>query len=101
MILKLVKVTGESLSPNYKDGDFVLVAKIPFLLQSLKRGDCVVFDHEIYGTLIKVIDRLDFDKQKMFVKGENINSVDSSKFGSISFTDIMGKVIWHISKPSK
>ena len=42
-MLKFIKVSGKSLLPEYREGDFVLVAKIPFFLRHIRQGDIVVF----------------------------------------------------------
>ena len=41
-MLGFFKVTGNSLSPDYQEGDFVLLLKIPFFLNRLKEGDIVI-----------------------------------------------------------
>jgi phage repressor protein C with HTH and peptisase S24 domain len=94
-MLKIVKITGESLFPDYQEGDYVIVITIPFL--PFKQGDTVVFRHSDYGIMIKKINRVDSDK--IHVIGLHPNSVDSRQFGPISRNDIIGKVIFHIRKP--
>lgn len=95
-MLRLLKVSGDSLSPVYKNGDFVLVAKIPLLFKSLQRGDMVAFHHNIYGTMIKQVEDISINGESIMVTGFNQYSVDSAQFGSISRDAIIGKVIWHI-----
>ena len=99
-MLRLLKVSGDSLSPVYQNGDFVLVAKIPLFFKSLRRGDVVAFHHEIYGTMIKQIDNISIDGESIAVAGFHPNSVDRAQFGSISQDVIIGKVIWHIKRPT-
>lgn len=98
-MLKMLKVSGESLAPEYREGDFVLIAKIPFLLNHLKAGDVVAFHHPVYGIMIKKIASITADGDEFFVVGTHENSVDSRQFGAIPQVDIFGKVIWHIRKP--
>ena len=98
-MLRLLKVSGESLSPLYQDGDFVLVAKIPLLFNSIHRGDFIAFHHEIYGTMIKQVDDISTDREKLRVTGTHENSIDSTQFGAIHRDIIIGKVIWHIKRP--
>ena len=97
-MLRLLKVSGESLSPEYQDGDFVLVAKIPLLFKSLHLGDVIAFHHDIYGTMIKQVEDISTDCQRFIVIGTHENSVDSTQFGTISRDVIIGKVIWHIKR---
>ena len=55
-MIKLIKVTGQSLSPEYREGDYVMIVTVPFFV--FKPGNTVVFEHPAYGTLIKKILRL-------------------------------------------
>lgn len=98
-MLRIIKVAGDSLSPVYNDGDFVLIAKIPVSLINLRVGDVVVFNHPEYGQLIKKVVSISDPEKKIFVIGFHENSVDSRRFGAIDKKNILGKVIWHIKKP--
>jgi len=94
-MLKFVKVTGNSLEPEYREGDYVMVITFPFF--RLKRGDTVVLRHPQYGMLIKKIEQIDSDK--IYVIGLHTDSVDSRRFGPIKHKSVIGKVIWQFSKP--
>lgn len=98
-MLRLIKVSGNSLSPQYGEGDFVLVIKIPLLFNLLKQGDTIVFNHPNYGILIKKVDNIDKERRKIFVIGSHAFSVDSREFGPIGREALIGKVIWHVRKP--
>jgi signal peptidase I len=98
MMFKLLKVSGESLSPAYQDGDFVLVSKIPYLFGTVRPGDVVVFRHRLYGTMIKRVVRAAPDKDEVEVIGTDDHSADSRTFGAIGRGDILGKVIWHVGR---
>jgi nickel-type superoxide dismutase maturation protease len=93
--MQIIKVTGESLSPFFRDGDYVLVAKFPFLLKRIKPGDILVFRHPLFGTMIKRLERLSPDGEDLFVVGEDAFSNDSRRFGPIRRADLVGKVVWH------
>jgi signal peptidase I len=54
-MLRLLKIMGESLSPDFENGDFVIVSKIPFLFSPLAIGDVVAFYQPGYGLLIKLV----------------------------------------------
>lgn len=95
-MLQIVKVTGNSLSPEYQDGDFVLVVKIPIFLRSIHPGDTIVFYQIAYGEMIKHVDHLDDQGELIYVRGLHPDSMDSRQFGPISKRDVVGKVIWHI-----
>lgn len=97
-MLKILKVSGQSLIPYYKEGDFVMVAKIPFFLDRLKPGDVVAFTHPLYGTMIKIVEHIAPTGEVIFVIGTHTNSLDSRQLGPIPRESLLGKVIWHIKK---
>jgi len=97
-MLRLIKVTGDSLYPEYQSGDFVITSKIPVLFGSLKAGDVVVFYHQPHGLLIKRIERVESGGKQYYVLGTQVHSVDSRDFGPIDRGDILGKVLYHTSK---
>lgn len=96
-MLKFFKVRGDSLAPEYTQGDFVLVSKIPFLFASPSAGDVIAFHQPGYGLLIKRIQNRLPDGE-LEVIGDHPESVDSRIFGMVKREDILGKVIWHIRK---
>ncbi len=98
-MFKLLKVSGDSLLPVYREGDFVVISTIPLFFGALKRGDIVVFRHEVYGTLIKMVEAMAPGGGELYVVGTREDSVDSRRFGPISRQDVVGKVICHIKKP--
>ena len=97
-MIQILKVTGESLSPFFIEGDFVVVSKIPFVLRKIKAGDIVVFRHPVYGTMIKKVERISPDGEEFFVLGTHPESTDSRQFGPLRRSQLTGKVIWHIGK---
>ncbi len=99
-MLKMIRVTGESLSPLYQDGDYVLVVTIPFFLRRIKAGDFIVFRQEFYGLMIKKVKEISSDGTRYFVVGTQKDSADSRKFGWIIEEDIIGKVLWNFRKHS-
>lgn len=100
-MFKLLKVSGSSLLPKYRDGDFVLVSKIPYLFAPIKPGEVVAFRHTTYGTLIKQVQSVKPGGDEIHVVGTQEHSVDSRHFGAVRKRDLLGKVIWHIKKPAK
>ncbi len=95
MILKILRVSENSLSPAYQEGDYVLVSIVPLLFGAPKRGDVVVFRHKIYGTMIKMVEAVALGGQELSVVGTIPESIDSRRFGPIDRRDVVGKVIWH------
>ncbi|MBP1694330.1 MAG: uncharacterized protein H6Q37_2213 [Chloroflexi bacterium] len=100
-MLRIFKVSENSLDPVIREGDFVLTSKIPFLFAHLKFGDIVVFDHPVYGRLIKKIEKISADGEEIFVVGIHELSVDSRQFGPVDRRIILGKVIWHIKQSGR
>jgi signal peptidase I len=96
LILKLIKVKGSSLSPYYLDGDFLLVLKFPIFFRSLKKGDFVVFEHPMYGNMVKQVGDIDLQKECISVNGFHEDSLDSRLLGTIPLNQVKGIVIWHI-----
>jgi nickel-type superoxide dismutase maturation protease len=97
-MIQILKVTGESLSPVFLEGDFVVVSKIPFVLRKIKAGDIVVFQHPVYGTMIKKVEYISPNGEEIFVLGTHPESTDSRQFGPLQRRQLIGKVIWHIGK---
>jgi nickel-type superoxide dismutase maturation protease len=97
-MIQILKVTGESLSPFFLEGDFVVVSKIPFILRKIKAGDMVVFRHPVYGTMIKKVEHISPDGEEYFVIGTHPESTDSRQFGPLRRRQLIGKVVWHIGK---
>jgi nickel-type superoxide dismutase maturation protease len=99
-MFRLLKVAGDSLTPAYRDGDYILVSSLPGYQRGLKTGDCIVFRHTDYGILVKIIERF-ANGNELFVTGTNPASTDSRTFGAIQRRDLIGKVIWHIPAPRR
>lgn len=101
-MFQVLKVTGESLSPFFLHGDYVLVVKIAYVLRRLKAGDVVVFRHPVYGVMIKRLERLSTDGEELYVLGSHPDSNDSRRFGPVSHRWVIGKVVWRIARsPSR
>ena len=98
-MLRIIKITGSSLQPTYLDGDFVLVSKIPSLLRPIRAGDVIVFQHALYGRLIKLVQRHDRARDEITVTGLQTGSVDSRRFGPIHARDVTGTVIARFRRP--
>lgn len=98
LILAILRVTGNSLYPQYKEGDFVIVSKVPFLLRGIRPGDLVVYNHHHHGRRIKRVDHLEREGQAVFLTGTHPESVDSRAFGAVPRTWMLGKVILHVKR---
>jgi len=96
-----MKVTGKSLSPNYLEGDYLLVLRIPFFWHRLKAGDFVVFHHPVYGVMVKKLESSSNNGAELFVIGSHPESTDSRQFGPIPARWVIGKVIAHIPRSTQ
>jgi len=97
-MFRIHKVTGDSMAPDFREGDFVVITTLPFLLERIKIGDIIIFDHKVYGTLIKRIASFDPETAEAYVEGTQPDSLDSRRLGTIRRENIRGKVIAHFSK---
>ena len=88
------------MSPDYKNGDYVLLITTRFFLNRLKTGDTIIFNHQLYGTLIKRITSFDPDTAEAYVEGTRPDSLDSRRLGTIRRDAVRGKVIAHFPKPN-
>jgi len=99
-MMKILRITGRSLEPDFRDGDYVLVSKIPLLVRPARAGDVVAFHKPPYGLLIKRVEYLT-PGGELFVLGTHAASVDSLQFGPIRRQDLLGKVLVHVKKPGR
>ena len=97
-MLRLLRVAGESMSPGFREGDFVLVCTIPFLRRRLRPGDVIAFRHPEQGIMIKGVAEAVANGKGYHVLGTHPDSVDSRRFGPVPLGDVIGKVIWHIRR---
>ncbi len=96
-MIHILRVTENSMLPEYKEGDFVLIAKIPFFF-SLAEGDVIVFRRQPVGTQIKRVQAISSDGKELTVIGSGPYSVDSRDFGPVYLHEVMGKVICRITR---
>ena len=95
-MLRLLKVRGQSLYPDFKAGDYVLAARVPFPSRSIRAGDVIVFRQKGYGTLVKRVNQVLDNGRAFDVRGTQISSTDSRDFGPVTRAQVSAKVIWHI-----
>ena len=91
-MFQILRIRGESMSPEYQRGDFVLLLNL--FRNRIKRGDVIVFSNQLYGILIKRIEKI--TEEGIYVLGTGENSLDSRRLGPVNPKAVQGKVIWHI-----
>jgi signal peptidase I len=97
-MIRIHKVTGDSMSPDFQEGDFVVLLTFSFFINRLKVGDVIILEHKLYGTLIKRIASFDPETAEAYVEGTGPESLDSRRLGTIRRENIRGKVIAHFPK---
>ena len=102
-MLHIFRVTEHSLSPEYEEGDFVIIVKIPFPFnfKRLKVGDVITFRQPGYGVMIKKIEAIYPQLEEIYVTGTHPDSIDSRHFGNVPCRHLLGKVIWHVPGPRR
>jgi signal peptidase I len=95
-MFRLLKIRGHSLYPEYRDGDYVLTARVPFPSGKIKSGNVIVFRQPVHGLLVKRVHKVLDDGAAFEVRGTQIDSTDSRNFGPVPLSKVEGKVIWHI-----
>jgi signal peptidase I len=98
LFLRLLKIRGHSLHPDFQEGDYVLAAGFPFPSGKIRVGDVIVFRQPGYGTLIKRVRQVLDEGCSLDVRGTQIEGTDSRNFGAVPRERVFGKVIWHIQR---
>jgi len=87
-MLRLVKVTGQSMSPTLEDGDYVLTKK-PRLYRA---GLIYVINHSELGRIIKRLQDTKHNKC-LFIGDNSKASTPSSLIGAVEKDRVVGQVI--------
>lgn len=89
-MLRLFKISGDSLYPLLKNGQRVICRKV-WKSTSIHEDDIVIFDKNPHGLMIKKIKRV---QQKTYhVEGTDALSIDSRNFGLLQHDEIQYKVL--------
>ena len=84
------------MEPNFREGDFIIINTLAYMLSLPKKGDEVVISLE-GRFLLKRINAI--KNNKYSVIGDNKRaSKDSRSFGLIRKNQITGKMLLHIKK---
>ncbi len=100
-MLKLFRVTEKSMAPLFQPGDLAVASRLPLLGRGYPApGSVVIFQQKYYGKMIKQVERVLPERDEIYVIGTSESSVDSREFGPIHKSEMIGKVIWRIRRPS-
>ncbi len=97
-MLKILRIEGESMSPDYNNGDYVIVSRFPLLFNMVKINSVLVFKSSKFGVLIKNVSAIDQAGNRFYFKGTNQMSVSTELIGAIERKDIIGSVLFHFKK---
>ena len=90
--IKLFKVQGRSMMPEYFEDDIVVCMRLPF--QALRKDQNIVIKHPYYQTIVKkIIEVLPSGDVK--VKGNGPQSTPTEAIGVVHRDWVLGKVILH------
>ena len=111
-IFKAVAVRGESMSPNYNDGDWLLFRLLPAKSKAKSManelvGKVVLIQRESeFGTDLLQVKRVtqvhnDNDETRIWVEGDNKSaSTDSRNWGALDSDEVIGKLIFRYRRAS-
>ncbi len=83
------------MSPSLDKNSFVLIKSI----RKKKINKFFIFKHKIYGRLVKKLVRID-SLNYFWFEGEHQSSISKEQVGPIKECDILGQIIFSISKSS-
>ena len=98
-VIYIVEICGDSMYPNYKDGEYYIAFRT-FSKRSVKVGGVyVVFRPEEGVHVIKRVVDKDLEGNYVWLLGDNINnSCDSRNYGWVFNDLIKAKVKWRLLK---
>jgi len=98
-MIKLIKVTGNSLSPSFLDGDYVIIRSRNSRAATYEPGDVVVVNHRELGLIIKQVLHNHPDLESLELMGTHPASISAKKIGLVPYHSVLGKVLFHIKRP--
>ena len=112
---KAVEVRGDSMSPNFNDGDWLLFRLLPAKSKSgklvgklvgkvvlIQRQSQVGTDFLQVKRVVKVNESNESNETKIWVEGDNkANSTDSRSWGALDSSEVIGKLIFRYRRARK
>ena len=112
---KAVEVRGDSMSPNFNDGDWLLFRLLPAKSKSgklvgklvgkvvlIQRQSQVGTDFLQVKRVIRVDESNESNETKFWVEGDNkANSTDSRSWGALDSSEVIGKLIFRYRRARK
>ena len=94
--LKIARVRGTSMLPQFGDSDYVIAVNWPYL--GLQPGHVVLVLHPSLGLIIKRIFTINFPHYKLV--GDHSSSTSSEHMGCVERAQILGRIVCHIPDSS-
>lgn len=88
--MKLVKIIGDSMSPELNDGDYIMTIKP----RSVRPGFVYVVNHSDLGRIVKRLERVENDRY--FFEGDNPKSTPGAVIGPVTRKRIIGRMVFKI-----
>ena len=112
---KAVEVRGDSMSPNFNDGDWLLFRLLPAKSKSdklvgklvgkvvlIQRQSQVGTDFLQVKRVVKVDESNESNETKFWVEGDNKSaSTDSRSWGALDSSEVIGKLIFRYRRARK
>ncbi|AJP42816.1 hypothetical protein EP12_03005 [Alteromonas australica] len=96
-MLKIVRVSGDSMQPTLLDGDFAVVLTWP--KKALRPGQVVVVNCPHFGTLIKRVQQI-VPNGEFSLSGDNTAaSLTTEKMGWFNRQRVIGRVLYYVKRP--
>lgn len=89
-MLKIIRITGKSMEPLYRDGDYALLWTAR--TRRVRPRDIVAVRHPTLGLIFKRVERIT-DSGHIEVRGLHPHSTDSRSFGALPPDLIAGKAL--------
>jgi len=99
-LFKAVELRGDSMSPNFNDGDWLLFRLLPAKVRVgkvvlIQRQSQVGTDFLQVKRVIKADESNESNETKFWVEGDNKSaSTDSRSWGALDSTEVIGKLLF-------
>ena len=99
-LFKAVELRGDSMSPNFNDGDWLLFRLLPAKVRVgkvvlIQRNSDLGKDFLQVKRVIKADESNETNETKFWVEGDNKSaSTDSRSWGALDSTEVIGKLLF-------